>query len=697
MWLEFCLVTLCLLVILELPGFFCLRSFGFPKLWSLCAAPLAGLSILAIIGQVFALLGLPVSGYIVVAIAIVIPAALFIFQNKQNHRELVLPILDMRCLFISFLLGIVLGTVFLLKNMGSPDALFQEYDVTQHLNLIQSMVDSGRLTSLGVNPYMSTLDSVIAPVDYSGFYPAAWHVLCALGIMLTGATVTTTINASMFLLACVLYPVAMNLFIAAVFPDDKRIQFAGSICGVAFIYFPWYLLIFGPVYANVAGFSLMPIAMALFVLAFAKDRKRPEALKALVLLALCVIGLALCHPNTIFTCVVFLAPYCVVRIWEISNDMGYSKKRSYVACILFVLFCLAFWLFCFKLPALQDTVMHKWVSYARLPQAIMNVLTTSYCFGFNSEVAAQLLLAFVVLVGAVGLLCNSEKRWVAVAYGFACCILIVGGTRDGNFKQLVAGFWYTDPMRLAAICSIAAVPVAAAGLSYTFGFILRLREVYLNKKASGISALRMAIVCAVVFLLVNFAPSFNLAGTHYKWSTAEAEKYKSLELRDWPKTFHTTFGDYVPLVESTFTCDSPLSTEEDSFIDAVEEQIDKNDLVINNPMDGSFLAYGLNGVRVYYRNFVGMGGSNETAESIIVRTKLCDYATDADVQQAVSSLKAKYVLVLEGGIENANFLNLRRDYDESLFVGITSITEETPGFNCIYSSGNLKLYEIEDL
>ena len=113
-------------------------------------------------------------------------------------------------------------------------------------------------------------------------------------------------------------------------------------------------------------------------------------------------------------------------------------------------------------------------------------------------------------------------------------------------------------------------------------------------------------------------------------------------------------------------------------------------------MDGSFLAYGTTGLRVYYRNFVGgYGDENETEESKIIRERLCDYATNPEVQAAVESVDARYVIVLRDGEEKSAFINLRGDYDESLFAGISSITSETPGFTCVCESGALGLYKID--
>lgn len=120
-----------------------------------------------------------------------------------------------------------------------------------------------------------------------------------------------------------------------------------------------------------------------------------------------------------------------------------------------------------------------------------------------------------------------------------------------------------------------------------------------------------------------------------------------------------------------------------------------DDLIINDPMDGSFLTYGVYNMRVYYRNFTGIEGDSDTETSRVLRLHLCEYATNDVVKQAVEEVDARYVLVMRGTGSEAGFINLRGDYDQSLFVGITSITGDTPGFKQLLKTGSMALYEIE--
>lgn len=106
----------------------------------------------------------------------------------------------------------------------------------------------------------------------------------------------------------------------------------------------------------------------------------------------------------------------------------------------------------------------------------------------------------------------------------------------------------------------------------------------------------------------------------------------------------------------------------------------------------SFLAYGANDLRAYYRNFVDFGGGNETEESRIIRQRLYDYVADTEVQAAVEAIDAEYVIVLRRSACDCGFTDLHGDYSESLFVGIGSIT---PDFTYACETINLRVYRID--
>lgn len=684
------------IALIAVPGTLCLRAIGLPLAWALSCSPLVGLTMLAAIGQVLALAGIASGPLLIFGIEAFVLAVIFAVTRALKLKEIQMPRIELWILLPYVLIGAALGYNLFVSRLGSPDALFQAYDVTQHLNIIEAMSESGRFTSLGVNPYMSAADAAIAPIDYSGFYPAAWHALCALTIMISGAQTTVAINASMFVICAIAFPLAELAFISALFPNSKKSQLIGAVVCLAFVSFPWNLLTFGPVYPNVAGYCLVPAAMAIFVALLSDGHEASDRVRLALALLTAAIGLALCHPSAIFTCIVILSPYCVHRICDACNEKGAKLPVKAGFSAAFVAFVLAFWFACYRLPAFHDTVSHVWKPFAWVWQEFVNILLLAHTFGFYSETAAQYVLAALVVFGFVKCAFARGKRWICASYLVSCYILLIAATHSDELKQLVAGFWYTDPMRLASVCVLAAIPLAVLGMDWLYTLLRRLVERYNAPLGRATRARALGGVLAALFLVLNFMPSFNLAGTHHTYTAEEYQKYGKLEDRDRPvKSLSTTFGDYRQIASDIYGTQQPLDSTERVFLSKALELIDEDGLIINDPMDGSFLGYGVYGMRMYYRNFTGFDGSGETEASRTLRLHLNDYADNEVVKSAVEATDARYVLVLRGNGSEAGFINLRDDYDQSLFAGITSITEDTPGFKLLLKTGPMALYEIE--
>ena len=694
---ELYIASIVIAGLLFIPGTLLLRSARLPWCWSICCSPLLSLSLIALICQVYSITGIPstpVSVFGCFAVLIIIVTLAVRGSNLETMHSL--PRIHAPAIFLYLIIGSALGYNLFISRLGSSDALFQAYDVTWHLDIIQAMFESHKLTSLGVSPYMAALDASIAPINYSGFYPAAWHALCALSMMIDGSAATVVINASMFALACLVFPLATLAFVSAIFPDKSRAQYIGALASLAFVSFPWNLVAFGPVYANVAGFAILPAVAALFIVLFSGLLARSEIVRVAVALFLGAIGLALCHPNTIFSCVVILSPYCVRQICAACDKRSLGRSKKLLLSALFVAFVLLVWTICYKLPFMQDTVTHVWKPYAWSWQEIVNILTLSYTFEFSDETAAQWVLAAIVVVGAIRTGTKIGSRWLLTSYLVPCFILLISATHSDSLKQFLAGFWYTDPMRLASVCVIAAIPLSVIGIDALYELTLRTIASHNPRWAQKPGVYLTAGCLGILFIVLNFMPSFNLPGSHYRYSPEDYAKYAKLEERDRPvKSFRTTFGDYRLIASSIYRKNSPLDSTEISFLNKASELIQDSDaLIVNDPMDGSFLSYGTHGLRVYYRKFSGFGGSNESVESKLIRLHLSEYATNEDVRAAVEKIDARYVIVLRGKETESGFINLRSEWDQSLFTGITSITQDTPGFTCLYSVGPMGLYEI---
>lgn len=119
-----------------------------------------------------------------------------------------------------------------------------------------------------------------------------------------------------------------------------------------------------------------------------------------------------------------------------------------------------------------------------------------------------------------------------------------------------------------------------------------------------------------------------------------------------------------------------------------------DDLILNIPLDGSMYAYPIDDANVFYKREL-TGPDSETSQAL--RLRLNEYAESPEVQKAVEETGAKYVLQLSvKGPEGANYADYERNRPED-WVGIVSVTPDTPGFKLVLSDGNMALYAIEPM
>ena len=136
-----------------------------------------------------------------------------------------------------------------------------------------------------------------------------------------------------------------------------------------------------------------------------------------------------------------------------------------------------------------------------------------------------------------------------------------------------------------------------------------------------------------------------------------------------------------------------LDPDEADFAKKVKEVVPEDALIINSPNDGSVFLYALDGLNIFYRNLEGDSGSREIEESEIIRNNLDDYVNSQEVKEAMSSLGAQYVLVLDQG-EPTPLRSYLSNYHPEEWEGIESITDGTPGFETVLAQDDMRLYKV---
>uniref|UniRef100_UPI0027DBABE5 DUF6541 family protein n=1 Tax=uncultured Senegalimassilia sp. TaxID=1714350 RepID=UPI0027DBABE5 len=351
-------------------------------------------------------------------------------------------------------------------------------------------------------------------------------------------------------------------------------------------------------------------------------------------------------------------------LWGRHSDGRCSGKRA--AIILCLVACAA-WVLLFIAPPLQGVVTYSWKPTLSIPKAIVAGLL----FMFTNREGVQPFLTVLVLLGIAKTLKDRRLRWLSVSYITAFSFYVIDVATDGFVKQLLTGFWYTDYYRTGAMTALFAIPLAALG----FAWLVELGVSLLGKMHLGHQGTRdsrvVAVVLVVLLAVCQFAPVRFAFG--------------KTDVRPGLMKIHAE-------VSSRYSWEKGLTAEEDEFVKRVMS-IAGRDCVVNVPSDGSCWSYGVEGLNTLFRRSATAGPSGSEPYVTVLRTKLCDYAASDEVRDAVEKTGARYVMLLdEKSCDDRTVVKLR--YKEEDWVGIESITQDTPGFTLVLSEGDMRLYRI---
>lgn len=636
------------LLIAAVPGYFVFRMVGFEKAASVSFAPLA--SFLAMTLSVFMLRALGVwATWQTVLICVAATAgftcvfALLLGKGIKSSSRV-----DYRLIAIACGISAVVAFFYYILPLDSAVSFYQENDNIAHLSAVREFLDTGIFCH----------ESIVS-------YPALWRSITAVVASFGSSEVTVAANAVNLLFITYVYPAAMATFVQAVLPGRKRSQLLACCLVSAFAVFPWGLLLFGPLYPNVVGNALLPLAMAAFIMAI-RSPERGNALGwSLLFVASCPL-LFYAHPNALFTGVVILAPFCVETIWNRASSYGLAVKSRRMLCSLFTVFVILVWTVLYKLPALSGVVSFDWPSFTSVPQALVNIASLA----LNKASAPQLVLGILVMVGLHASLKTRENSWVVASYALLSIIYIADVALGGRFQHYLAGFWYSDSFRVASSFVYILVILASSGLDYLLAKASELRECLRVGVAKKHSVARPLIAVGCLLLII-FYPSFSI-----------------------PKNAYVTTGFGAVrgmLVSGNLLAENQngLDREEMQFIHEVHDMVG-NDQVLNYPYDGSAYAYAVEDLNVVNRGWYESSNHNVA----LLGREADELSSNSQVRAAFQSLGIKYVLLLDYDRDNGG-LYMAGGYSQPSWVGLEKMSDATLGYKILLKKGDMRLYEVE--
>lgn len=694
MWSMFCVSVLAGIVFLYVPGFLLLQACRFPRLTSLVCAPLPSIAAYMLLCLLYSKVGV-FGSWVTLFVPLLILGAVAFAARAVFGRGAELACgarfspdgaprapegrdrwwsSDWAVLGLYVLAGLVVSAACFASFLDGPESFAQEYDNVHHLGVTVGFVQSGDWSPFAATLYASAADSAINPLPGVGYYPTAWNCVCALIVSALGVSAPLAANAVNFAFIAVVFPSAVFLLMRVVFPKNPGVVAWGSLCTLAFSAFPWMLLLFGPLYPNMIAFCLVPLVSFAFASVFSRGVGVAGRVAAASLFLLGLLCFAFAQPNAVFTTAVFLMPFCARQAYRAASRIPVPvRPRPFVQVACCVGACVAMavvWYALYKAPFLQSVVSHSWPAVSSKPEAVADALA----LGFRAA-GAQVVLGVLVIAGALYTLRKREYLWISVSYAIMALLYIVGASSDGPLQHLLTGFWYTDSYRVAASAALFAIPLASMSLWAIGQGLRRLAARALPKASPRKSGIGAAFAVATAFVLANYYPGIALPVDGVKTTAFE-----------WAMSYMHRQNDADEL--------HVYGADERAFVQEALEALPEGALLVNVPDDGTAFAYAVDGARVYYRYLRTYGGSDETAESKLIRNKLSEISVNQDVREAVRKIGAEYLIVLDQGKSERESPRLFTYENGNNWKGIDSVDDDTPGFEIVLSRDDMRLYRI---
>ena len=677
-WAFFFLCSAVGLILLVLPGWLVMLSFGRRDISGLLVSPAISLALYCLLSILLCSVGIFASWQTIVIPVFLLAFICFTASFAHSHTLCSITKNDVILLIMATLIGLAITLYLFVLPLDGPSSFNQDADNTFHLSLIKSFSMSGVRCPIHSSLYYDLNQLSPNEVVYNSgmsFYPAAWHMFASLLVNMLDVPIAMAANASLYIFIAVVWPFSALSLIVLLLPNTRRAWLSGLIASFAFTAFPWALLTFGPLYPNIIGLIFVPVTIAQFInLTSFRDFEFHSTLSNLTIFILTVISLCLGHPNAFFSTAIICFPYATIQSYNITKYIIKSSNPNGRAALIsagLIFISALLWVFARNIPALQSVTEFNWPSSESFSQELINLITLS----FNTPVS-QLVLAAILVVGATYILKRSRNlRWLLVSYLLSLVICFVGATTDGEIKGILAGYWYSDPYRLAATAAIAAIPIAAVGVYALSAQLSAAVYSYMAPSFSKQGGKAAVLFSAVILLTVLFYPSFSIRGI------AEIDTSSGYIRRTLSNLYDSARANL-------------FDPEEIRFTQKVSDIVDPNYVIFNNADDGSTFSYPLFGLNLFYRRSDSAG---DTEAARLLRKNIDEAASSSSIQQILLNANIRYVLILDEGGEVTQDRCFYGYYDPSEWTGLNRLTEDTPGFRLLLHEGDMSLYEVEGL
>ena len=626
-WLSAFVAALAAIGVVFLPGLVMGWIWKLHGLALLVAAPLLGVSVVAVSAVVLGLCGIPWGGLQFFGCALIACVLMSVVRVLAPFGALQVQGTWPKYAVAGIGIGATLVVGTLVASWGHPAAFSQSIDNVFHLNALTWVMETRSASSL-----------TLGQVNGSSFYPAAWHGVVSLAMILSGQTAPVAIFAVSAVVSAAIWIPGCVYLCRHLLGDSPLLNVVSGVVGGAFGAFPLLLLDFGVLYPNHLAVAMLPGALGLMA-QLLRVSAVPELVPSSAGFVLCLglPGLALAHPSALHSLVAFTWPMFLLFLWrKWQQAAGRRSRRNLIAAAAAAFaFTLLLWRFVRPDPS------SYWNPVEMRAQAIGEAIMVA-----PLGQASTPLVAVFMLIGLFYLLRSPERRWVVGLFAVAAYMFVNVASIDTlPLRRMVAGPWYADPNRLAALLPVAAVPVVSWAIMSLAGRLQPLVAWKGRRLSNGVVAGLL-----VVAFLIGQTPNI----LHQVYSAQG--KY--------------SLSDASPL----------LDRDEKELLEELPSLVPDGEVLAGNPWTGAALAYTFGHRKTLQLHML----SATPADVDIVNRKLNDAQWDPKVCEAVNRLGVRYVLDFGrneiGGGRNSYYGLLRLDKR-----GVAEVVRE---------SGNARLLRI---
>lgn len=641
LWLSLAWATAISVVILLGIGFPLARLIGLRGFTAWAVAPAFAMTMVCTGSVILPWLGIPWSIWAVIGVAVITAGMLFgVLRLTRRTRPAPLPPRRFDpWLLIAFLVAATLITLRMAAVIQAPDHISQTFDNVFHLNAIRWMLDNGSASSFQVGLLTS-------PEGPAAFYPAGWHALVALVVQVSGVSIPVAVNAVTITVSAVVWPLGILLLSRTLLGTAAALTVSVGVVSASVPGFPLAMNDYGVLYPFQLGLALLPVALALTarVLRLGPTRDSLGTLWWCIALGAVLAGQALVHPGGVMAWLALSA--AMTTVFVVTRWRTDRRRAAHVKLVVGTVAYLA--ISAAMVIALRAPAAGRgWQPEMSVNAALVKVMTAAPWYSH-----APLVVAVGVLVGAICVL-FSRKRSVVATFGLyviAAILFVVAASIPFPYRDLVTASWYNNIPRLAAILSVAIVPMAAYGLSRSWAYAARI----VRRRGWSRRQLRAAgvITAAVVGVALQVGP-----------------------LSAMPEAQRVATGSF------TLSEDSPmLSSSEYALLQRLDDHVPPGAVIAGSPWTGTSLAYALTGRRVLMPHIL----MDVSDELMLINDELAEAEPGSAVCAAMNELGVKFVL--DFGTREVHGAN----HD---FPGFDDLAD-SPAVRLVDSEGSARLYEV---